>query len=210
MRRDIIIAFLIVLSAHIGVAMVPKHNAKRKQVEDTTPVVQIEIPPMPPDDVEQVKNDEADETPVINPPSLADIPTTVPVDAFVTPVEPPPPQGLNVTGVNVTVPRANLKGVKIFDLADLDQQPVARFQSPINYPFEMKRNGTTGTVQVSFVCDYEGHVQDAHVAVSSGSNELDQAAVAGVSKWLFKPGRRGGHAVNARMEVPIAFDLNGD
>lgn len=210
MRRDLIVAFLIVLSAHIGVAMVPKHGAKRKQVEDEGPVVKIVIPPLPPPEDEPIKNDEQEEAQVLAPPTLADIPTTVPVDAFVTPVEPPPPQGLNVVGVNVTVPRANLRGVKIFDLADLDQQPMARFQSPINYPFEMKRNGTTGTVQVAFVCDYEGHVQDAHVAVSSGSNELDQAAVAGVSKWLFKPGRKGGHAVSARMEVPIAFNLNGD
>jgi protein TonB len=125
-------------------------------------------------------------------------------------VEPPQPKGLNVGGVNVTVPRNTLKGGKIFDLADLDQQPVARFQSPINYPFEMKRNGTTGTVQVAFICDIEGHVQEAHVAVSSGSNELDQAAVSGVAKWVFKPGRRGGHAVNVRMEVPIAFNFDSD
>jgi protein TonB len=210
MRRDIIIAFLIVLSVHIGVALVPKHGAKRKQLEDDAPVVKIVIPPMPPPEDEPVKNEDQDETPVITPPSLADIPTTVPVDAFVTPVEPPQPQSLNVGGVNVSVPRANLKGVKIFDLADLDQQPVVRFQSPINYPFEMKRNGTTGTVQVGFICDSEGHVEDAHVNVSSGSNELDQAAVSGVSKWIFKPGRRGGHAVNARMEVPIAFNLDSE
>jgi protein TonB len=207
MRRDIIIAFLIVLSAHIGVALVPKHGVKRKLAEDDSPKVTIVIPPMPIED-EPVKNDEPDEAPVVAPPALADIPTTVPVDAFVTPVEPPQPANLNVGSANVSVPRANLKGVKIFDLADLDQQPVARFQSPINYPFEMKRNGTVGTVQVGFICDSEGHVQDAHVLVSSGSNELDQAAVSGVSKWIFKPGKRGGHAVNARMEIPIAFKLD--
>ncbi len=133
----------------------------------------------------------------------------MPVDAFVTPVEPPPPSNLNVGNVDINLQRANLKGVKIFDLADLDQPPSARFQPSPQYPAELKINGTTGTVIVDYICDYQGRVQDAYVKTSSGSNELDQAAVAGVSKWIFKPGRKGGHAVNVRMEVPIAFDLNG-
>jgi protein TonB len=187
--------------------MVPKFNAKRAQVEDDAAVVKIVIPPMPPPD-EPEKEPDQTETPVVAPPALADIPTTVPVDAFVTPVEPPPPQGLNVGNVNINVQRANLKNVRVFDLADLDQQPVERFRSPINYPPEMRVNGTTGTVQVGFICDAEGHVQDAHVVSSSGSNELDQAAVSGVSRWIFKPGRKGGKAVAAHMEVPIAFNLD--
>ncbi len=209
MRRDIIIAFALVLGIHVAVALVPHRTLKRAQVEDDGPLVKIVIPPMPPPDEPEKEPDPTD-TPVIPPPALADIPTTVPVDAFVTPVEPPPPQGLNVGNVNISVQRANLSGVKIFNLADLDQQPVARFQPEPNYPSEMNRNGTTGTVTVGFVCDSDGHVEGAHVVTSSGSNELDQAAVAGVAKWLFKPGRKGGHAVPARMEVPIAFNLDSN
>ena len=36
---------------------------------------------------------------------------------------------------------------------------------------------------------------------------MDQAAVDGVSKWIFKPGMKDGHPVNVRMEVPIQFDI---
>jgi TonB family protein len=125
----------------------------------------------------------------------------------VQPIEPLPPQGLNVGKVNINVQRTNLKDVEIFDLADLDQQPVPRFQPPTNYPTEMARNGIQGTVRIGFICDSEGHVQEAHVVTTSGSNELDQAAVSGVSKWLFTAGQKGGHAVNVRMEIPIAFNL---
>ncbi|HWZ93651.1 MAG TPA: TonB family protein [Opitutaceae bacterium] len=208
MRRDTLIAFLLVLGIHVSVAMVPHRTAKHVKVEDDGPMVKIVIPPPPPPD-EPIKEPEPTDTPVIAPPALADIPTTVPVDAFVTPVEPPPPQNLNVGNVNINVQRANLKNAKIFDLADLDQQPVERFRVPINYPASLRVSGISGTTIVDFICDPEGHVQDAHVKTSSGSNELDQAAVAGVSRWTFKPGRKGGHAVNVRMEVPIGFDLNG-
>ncbi|HEV2947569.1 MAG TPA: TonB family protein [Gemmataceae bacterium] len=209
MRRDTLIAFLLVLGIHVGVAMVPKTTAKRAQVEDDAPVIKIVIPPLPPPDEPEKEPDQTD-TPIVPPPALADIPTTVPVDAFVTPVEPPRPQGLNINNVNINFQRANLKNVKVFDLADLDQQPVARFRAPINYPAQMKLTGTTGTTVVGFICDAQGHVENAHVDSSSGSNELDQAAVAGVSNWVFKAGRKNGHAVASRMQVPITFDLNGD
>jgi periplasmic protein TonB len=207
MRRDTLIAFLLVLGIHVGVAMVPHFNAKRVQVEDDAPLIKIVIPPLPPPD-EPEKEPEQTDNPIVAPPALADIPTTVPVDAFVTPVEPPPLQSLNVGNVNINLQRANLKDVKIFNLADLDQQPVPRFQPPPQYPFDMSRAGTTGTVSVGFICDAEGHVDNAHVTNSSGYAELDQAAVAGVSKWIFKAGRKGGHAVNTRMEVPIVFNLD--
>jgi protein TonB len=209
MRRDTLIAFLLVLGIHVGVAMVHKSPPQHIKVEDDTPNIKINIPPPPPPD-EPEKEPEQTDTPIVTPPALADIPTTVPVDAFVTPVEPPPPSSLNLGNVNINVQRANLKNVKIFDLAELDQVPTARFQAQPQYPPEMRINGTTGTVRVGFICDSEGHVQDARVVGTSGSNELDQAGVAAVSKWIFKPGKKGGHAVNTRMEVPIVFSLNGD
>ncbi|HXA15120.1 MAG TPA: energy transducer TonB [Opitutaceae bacterium] len=208
MRRDIIIAFAIVLTAHVAVALVPKRGPKHVQHEDDIAAVKIELPPLPPPEPDETKDTEVTEAPQMAPPSLADVPTTVPIDAFVTPVEPPPPEGL-VGGniINIPVSHVNL-GVKIFNLADLDQAPVIRFQAPIQYPFEMKRNGTTGTTQVGFICDSEGHVQNPYVVTSSGYTELDQAAIQGVTKWTFKPGRKGGHAVNVRMQIPIAFNLD--
>jgi TonB family protein len=108
----------------------------------------------------------------------------------------------------IPVDPANLNGVQVINLADLDQQPVIRFRTPINYPIKMRGNGITGTVQVGFICDAEGRVRDTHIVTSSGFNELDQAAVKGISTWVFKPGRKNGHAVNVHMTVPVTFGLN--
>jgi TonB family protein len=108
----------------------------------------------------------------------------------------------------IPVDSAHLSGVPMINLADLDQQPVIRFRPPIYYPVKMRSDGITGTVQVGFICDREGHVRDTHVVTSSGSNELDQAAVDSISKWIFKPGRKNGHPVDVCMEVPVTFDLN--
>ena len=35
-----------------------------------------------------------------------------------------------------------------------------------------------------------------------------QVAIQAVGKWTFRPGRKGGRAVNTRMQVPIVFSLN--
>jgi len=71
----------------------------------------------------------------------------------------------------------------------------------------LKRNGTEGTVTVGFICDSDGNVHDAYVA-NSTNRGFDAPAVQAVSKWKFKPGTRGGKAVNTRMSVPIVFNLD--
>jgi len=38
---------------------------------------------------------------------------------------------------------------------------------------------------------------------------VEQAAMAAVSKWKFKPGRKGGKNVKTNMSVPINFHLQG-
>jgi protein TonB len=206
MRRDLIISFLFVLSIHVGlVTLWHKGSTKRITHEDDDPVVKIELPPVE-QDVEQVVNNEPTEAQVIAPPSFADVPSTVPIDAFVTPVEPPPVTGLHATSINVAVTRTKINGA-IFNLADLDQQPELILKVLPQYPFDLKRSSTEGNVMVGFICDSDGHVQEAHVIKSSGYSQMDQNAVEAVTKCVFKPGRKGGHAVNTRMQVPIAFTI---
>ena len=94
----------------------------------------------------------------------------------------------------------------LFNLSDLDQVPVPSFQSRPVYPFEMRRAGITGEVVVGFIVDSTGAVRDAY-AVRSTQREFDAAAVQAVTKWKFRPGRRGGRAVNTRMQVPIVFSI---
>jgi RNA polymerase sigma factor (sigma-70 family) len=103
--------------------------------------------------------------------------------------------------------RAKQSG-QIFDISMLDQIPVARFQARPQYPFEMRRSQIGGEVVVGFEVDRNGDVQNA-AAVRASRREFEAAAVQAVSKWKFKPGRKGGADVVTRMQVPIVFSLDG-
>jgi protein TonB len=73
----------------------------------------------------------------------------------------------------------------------------------------MRRAGISGQVVVDFIVDVNGNVRNAFAA-SSSQREFESSAVQAVSKWKFRPGKRGGHTVNTHMQVPIVFTLNND
>ncbi len=94
----------------------------------------------------------------------------------------------------------------IFNLADLDRHPEAIAQPAPIVPASLKREGRSATVQVEFIVDSEGKVVAPYVT-DSNDHAFDDAAVAGVSRWRFKAGMRGGRRVNTRMRVPIVFTI---
>ena len=94
----------------------------------------------------------------------------------------------------------------LFDLKNLDQIPQARFQSNPVYPFEMRRAGIEGNVLVGFIVDSKGNVREAY-PIRSTHREFESAAVQAVSKWRFRPGKKGGRAVNTKMQIPIVFSI---
>jgi protein TonB len=71
----------------------------------------------------------------------------------------------------------------------------------------MRRAGIAGEVLVDFIVDSNGDVRNAY-AVRSSQREFEAAAVQAVSKWKFRPGKKGGRNVNTHMQVPIVFTLN--
>jgi TonB family protein len=95
----------------------------------------------------------------------------------------------------------------VYDIAELDQKPVPRFQARPRYPFEMRRAGIRGEVVVDFVVNNEGDVVNAF-ALRSTQVEFEAPAVEAVSKWKFRPGQKGGQAVHTHMQVPIVFSLS--
>lgn len=62
---------------------------------------------------------------------------------------------------------------------------------------------------VGFIVNSNGDVVEA-TALKSSQREFEAAAVQAVSKWKFKPGRKGGKAVNTRMQVPIVFSITDE
>ncbi|MCR6656058.1 MAG: TonB family protein [Opitutus sp.] len=217
MRRDLIIGILVSLSLHGGIAWLGealKEGPKPVTVQKEEQVIQLmEMPKIEPDEPEPM--DSSDEAPsaVVDfaPPMQTDVPQIVQVDSFVQQVQPPPPEGLKpVTGV-ISIPQGRPsglgKGIEVFDISQLDQQPQPRFRAQPQYPFDMKRQGITGEVLVEFIVDTNGDVRNAY-AVRSTQREFEASAVQAVSKWKFRPGKRGGRVVNTRVQQPISFTLN--
>jgi protein TonB len=216
MRRDLIIGILISLLIHgaafFGERLFPKH-APPPPKKDDTPVIQIVAPPPPePEEPEKVETTDEPVKPMdFAPPMQTDLPQVITDTSFVQKVQPPPPENVKpATGI-VAIPEnrdtSQFRGMKVFDISALDQTPVPRVQVQPTYPFEMRRAGVTGEVLVDFIVDANGDVQNAYAAKSS-QREFEQAAVQAVSKWKFKPGRKGGRNVNTHMQVPIVFNLN--
>ena len=215
MRRDLIIGLLVSLTFHGGVAWLGeiKPSVKKAKPKEEAPTVQLmEMPKIEPDEPEKVDTDEAPPKPVdFAPPMQTDVPQIVTDTSFVQKLQPPPPEGLTVNKGAITIPQGQVgglgKGIEVFDISKLDQAPVAKFQARPQYPFEMRRAGIAGEVLVDFIVDSNGDVRNAYAARSS-QREFESAAVQAVSKWKFRPGKKGGRAVNTHMQVPIVFTLN--
>ena len=76
------------------------------------------------------------------------------------------------------------------------------------YPVIARRMGMEGVVLLSVLVRSDGGVGDIDVQKSSGFSALDDAALRTVrSRWRFVPARKAGEAVDARVTVPIRFQL---
>jgi protein TonB len=212
MRRDLIIGLIVSLAIHGGVAwigQITRHGPPKAVAKNDEKVIQIDMPKIEPDEPEKVETDEPVTPLDIAPPMQQDVPQLVQVDSFVQPIQPPPPEGLKPMTGAIVIPQGNRglgKGIEVFDISKLDQIPVAKFQALPQYPFEMRRAGVTGEVVVDFIVTSDGDVRNAYAARST-QREFEAPAVAAVSKWKFRPGKRGGRAVNTHMQVPVEFTL---
>lgn len=77
------------------------------------------------------------------------------------------------------------------------------------YPRLAKQAGITGTVWVKALVNKDGKVVRAMVAKSSGTQSLDEAAVAAASDNVFKPGIQNGRPVNVWVSYKVEFTLDG-
>jgi len=61
-----------------------------------------------------------------------------------------------------------------------------------DYPMRAARNGETGTVTLALLVGADGKVQQSRIQSSSGSRELDRAAVGALSMCQFQPANNNG------------------
>src|SRR6478609_1638922 len=212
MNKDLIVGIAVSLALHSSIIVFSRKNVappRAAQVKEES--VLLEMPPL--DEEKEDKVEELNDEPVENiiaPPSLLDTPTIVPVDAFQQTLTPPPPPGLTPSKGAITIPvnkpGANFgKGISnLFNVGDLDQQPVARVRQAPTSPYDMRRAGINGTVVVEFIINTEGDVIQTNI-VRSSHREFEVPAVQAVSKWKFKPGKKGGRVVNVRASQLLEF-----
>lgn len=216
MTRDLILGIVISAVLHLAIffgdRLVPAKAVVVKPVEEAPKIELIAMPKIE-EEPEIIETNEEVKPLDLAPPMQQDVPQLVTPDSFVQKIQPPPPEGLTISANMNIVPEVRdpnmFKGMQVFDISKLDQTPVARLQGRPQYPFEMRRAGIAGEVVVDFLVDVNGDVQNAY-AIRSSQREFEAAAVQAVSKWKFKPGRKGGRDVITHMQVPIVFTLNED
>ena len=85
--------------------------------------------------------------------------------------------------------------------------PLYDINPPPNYPRVAQRRRYEGTVLLDVLVDNTGRAAEVKVAQSSGYAVLDRSAMADVSRWHFKPARKGIQTVEMWVQVPIRYEL---
>jgi periplasmic protein TonB len=218
MRRDLIIGMLFSLTFYAGLASLSEwvgNGTAAPKAKAVSPTIElIEMPKIEPDEPEVVDENQQKQPPQdFAPPMLNDVPQLVTDTSFVQQLQPPQPDNLAINKSALTIPQNTgnwAKGIgEVFDISKLDKTPQPTVQVHPQYPFDMRKAGISGQVLVEFIVDTSGNVQNAFAA-SSTQREFESSAIQAVSKWKFRPGQRGGRAVNTRMQVPIVFSLNSE
>ncbi|CUI06723.1 energy transducer TonB [Massilia antarctica] len=204
----------IVTALHIAVGVALIHNMNRVAPVTVPEAAPIEVTPVrekplePPPEPEQFKTD-----PVV-PPLL--IPKPV-IDIL-----PPPPEvALTGTVIDKVVPPPAVidTGRKVEQVIQpAVVQPAKQTRTAVladasacvkpEYPARAARNGDTGTVNLALLVGVDGKVSDARVDKSSGSSDLDKAAVAALSMCKFKPATTNGVAEPGWARIAYVWTLD--
>lgn len=89
--------------------------------------------------------------------------------------------------------------------ADTQPEVANEFKPP--YPEEAKKNDIEGTVVLKITVDENGAVIDAKVVKGLGFG-LDEASVAAIRKFKFKPATKGGEAVGTTLTYNFSWFLD--
>jgi protein TonB len=180
----------VVAALHVAVAMVFVHSINTKKIslpkaEEVMVLLQPEVPPPPPPPPEPPQP-----MPKVAPPEVV-VPK---LEVEIPPPEAPPPVQATTQADPTPAPAApvqaeappadpsaNSGAMRNAELAD------ANGCAKPAYPMNALRNGETGTVTLALLIGADGKVNTSRVAQSSGSRDLDRAAVNALSLCRFKP-----------------------
>lgn len=90
--------------------------------------------------------------------------------------------------------------------ADRPDSPPEPFVGPLpEYPTKLLKSKQSGKVVLKLRIRRTGAVVDPEV-ISASAPEFGEAAVAAFRQWRFLPSKKNGHAVDATVTMPLAFE----
>lgn len=202
------IAVVAVFHVLVATALIHSMNTKvlkMPKLEEIVMVLTPEAPPPPPPPVEPPKPmpKAAPPTEVFQPPpEVAVQPTEAPVIAT-TSVPDPLPMTPAAPAEAAAAPASPDSGaMRTAVLAD------GNSCAKPDYPVRAARNGETGTVSLALLVGADGKVSGSRIQKSSGSRELDRAAITALSLCTFKPATKGGVAEPAWGQIAYVWTLD--
>jgi len=212
---DRLIAVGIAAAVHVGVLFGIRAGSEPEAppvIEPDAPII-LAMPVLePPEIIDVVDVAESTAPPEMAPPSLMDVPATIAVSTFVQPMSPQiDPALTRVGGIKIPAMTGNFgqpgaAPVRLFDLKDLDRVPRRLHTVVPVYPFDMRRAGIMGEVELLVIIDPSGHVEVVRV-LSATNPEFAAAATTAAEQCVFESPLKGGKKVSARYSWRIPFEL---
>ncbi|OON59987.1 hypothetical protein B0920_22200 [Massilia sp. KIM] len=202
--------FAVVAGLHVLVAMGVIHTMNSKSItmpallEDTLVWVKPDItPPPPPPDPPTPRPQTAPREIVVPEPEVrvAEPPPEPTVTATTEPQPAEPAQSAPAEVAPAAQASSNNGQMRSAVLAD------ANGCAKPEYPARAARNGETGTVTLALLVGADGRVQDARVQSSSGSRDLDRAAINALSLCRFQPAMNNGVAEPGWGQIAYVWTL---
>lgn len=131
----------------------------------------------------------------------------LPPEAALEPLEQPQPEPPSTPPPGDATPTASLPSPGRIG-NDQPSEPEFESNPPILYPAAAARDGIEGTVLLRIRIGTRGEVVKVELVKSSGSEILDNAAIAGVRTWHGRPAQIAGRAIEASALLPVVFRLH--
>lgn len=202
----VVAAFHVVLAVLLIKSMNARTLTMPKMPEEVVLLFNPEPPPPPPPPPEPPKPMPKVAPPqIVAPPPEVVVEQTPPPDAVKAEITTEPPAQQPATPQQAEAPAApaspNSGAMRTAVLAD------ANGCAKPEYPVRAARNGETGTVTLALLVGTDGRVAGSRVQGSSGSKELDRAAISALSMCKFKPATNGGVAEQAWAQIAYVWTL---
>jgi len=113
------------------------------------------------------------------------------------------------SGTNIDSAFAQLPTLDSLKLTAYDTPPIPILTPMPGYPDKFRSSGIQGVVVLEVIVLKNGNVGDARIMKSlmEDSGGLDEAAIAAVKAWKFKPALLNKKQVDAKITIPIPFSL---